>query len=499
MKKIFIAIALLLTLAFILASCGPAADKPNDANGGGAADENAGGDAAEETKEQKITHDVPDIDFEGYVFTVLDRAGYDGKYWVSVDMYAEAENGEPINDAVFRRNRRLEAKFNITIEEIKKEPDLLAFAQKSIMAGDDTFDVLYPFMQNAGVMIQKGQLVNLYGVPYLSFDKPWWNKTTNDSMTVGKKLYCAAGDIAVITNDSTWAVLFNKELTKDFGLSDHYQMVKEGKWTLDVLRENSRLVTKDLNGDGVLTLHEDQWGTIQQHECSYCLFAASGQTVIVKDANDLPTLAFSNDRTVAVLTKVIDFLSDDTAQIKVDEFAGKYNDIWAEAMNTFIENRGLYAIWPLRAVPDMRTMEADFGILPLPKYDEAQDTYYSVMQYNNATVMCIPVSAVNLERTGAILEAWAAESVDTLTKAYYEINLKGKHSRDEESSAMLDLILATRVVEQGLFFNWENLQMFFAGFSQRKQMDFASRYEKIEDKLQKSIAKTVEQILESNN
>jgi len=498
MRKIFIFVLSAAVLAFA-AACG-------GTGGGGTADgekPDAPGQAAEnggapDAPEVKITHDVPDIDFGGYAFTVLCREGYYGVYWMSVDMYAEAENGEPINDAVFRRNRQLEEKFNIKIEEVRKETDLLSFAQRSIMAGDDNFDVLYPFMQNAGAMIQRGQLVNLYNMPYLSFGKPWWNKVTNDSMTIDNKLYCAVGDIAVMTNDATWAIFFNKELVKNLGLGDHYQWVKDGKWTLDVLHENSKSVTRDLNGDGALTL-EDLWGAVNQHETAYAFFAASGQTIMEKDKNDLPVLALNSDRTVSVLTKVVDFMSDGVAQAKAEDHASKYDEIWAVIMNTFREDRALYAIWPLRAVPDMRTMESDFGLLPLPKYDEAQQNYYSVMQYTNATTMCIPVSAGNLERTGAVLEAWAAESVDTLTKAYYEISLKGKHSRDDESSEMLDLILSTRVVELGLFFNWAGMQDFFLGFSLRNTMDFASQYEKAENRWQAAIEKTIEEIMNPEN
>ncbi|MCL2815602.1 MAG: extracellular solute-binding protein [Oscillospiraceae bacterium] len=497
MRKIYGAVFLIFCLAAVLAF-GPACGGGSGGDKNAATEQNMAEAEAPGQTEAKTEHDVPDIDFGGYEFTVLDREGYDGLYWVSVDMYAEAENGEPINDAVFRRNARLEEKFNIKIKEIKKEPELLSFAQKSIMAGDEDFDVVYPIMQNAGAMIQKGLLVDLYGLPYLSFDKPWWNKVTNDSLTVGKKLYCAVGNIAVITNDATWSVLFNKEIAKNYELGDHYQLVKEGKWTLDAMHQNSREVTQDLNGDGILGL-DDQWGAVNQHEGAYCLFAASGQTIIQKDADDFPALALDNDRTVSVLTKVVEFMSDNYAQTKAEDYIGKYPDIWAAVMNTFRENRSLYAIWPLRAVPDMRSMESDFGILPLPKYDGAQDKYYSVMQYNNATVMCVPVSAGNLERTGAILEAWAAESVDTLTKAYYEINLKGKYSRDDESSEMLDLILARRVAELGLFYNWAGMQDFFMGFSTRNTMDFASQYEKAESKWQAAIDKTIEQIVNPDN
>jgi hypothetical protein len=435
------------------------------------------------------------MDCGGHTFSVVDRGGW--VYWNTVDVYAEAETGEPINDAVYRRNRIIEEKFNISIAEIQLE-DVLSYVQKIIQSGSDDFDAFYPTMNNAATLIQKGLIANLYDVPHLRFDKPWWDKVANDSMTISKKLYGAAGNITTMTNDATWCIMFNKDLNRDYGLEDPYKQVKEGKWTLDALHSNCREVTKDLNGDGILT-PEDQWGAVNQHECAYCLFAASGQKVVEKTADDLPAIALDSDKSVSVLTKVIEFLSDEYAQVKADDYNGKYTNVWDEVnIKSFNESRALYYISPIESVKFMRNMEANFGILPLPKYEEGQENYYNAFQYGNATVMCVPISASDLERTGAILEAWAAESVDTLTKAYYEINLKGKYSRDDESQEMLDLIFSTRVIDQGIFFNWSGMLDFFVGFSQKKTMDFASQYEKMEPKWITAMEKTLQAIEENN-
>ena len=477
---------------------------------GGGSPEGGGADGAEkeqgensadgepEAASEKVTHDVPDIDFGGHGFRVVDRDGI-GVYWVTVDMYAESENGEPINDAVYRRNRILEDKFNIDISEIRKtDAEFMTFVQKSIQAGSDDFDVFCTIMQNAGMLITKAHLADLYSMPYFDFDKPWWDKTLNDSMTVANKLYGAAGAITTTTNDATWATLFNKDLNRIYELEDPYQLVKEGKWTLDLLYANSRTATKDLNGDGILT-PEDQWGTIGQHECAYCLFAASGQKIVEKDGSDLPALALNSERTVSVLAKIIEFMTDSDVQIQADDYYGKYEDVWTQiTSNAFSESRALYEITNFDMVKTLRNMEANFGILPLPKYDEAQPQHYSTMQYNNATVMCVPVTGADFERTGAILEAWAAESVDTLTKAYYDITLKGKYSRDDESSDMLDLIFSTRVMDQGMFFNWSGMQAFFEDFVTKKNLTFASHYEKAEGKWITAMEKTVQAIEEGN-
>ena len=274
-KKIFRPIPLILVLFMILSAFGllPSCGDKNSGNSNnnnakdnaGAQDNNIaadnqnnpdGPDNTDGAEPAKITYDVPEMDCGGYVFTVLDRDGYLGLHWITIDMFAESENGEPINDAVFRRNRLLEEKFNISIAEIRKE-DVLSFAQKIIQSGSDDFDVMYPHMQQAATMIQKGQVLDLFDMQSLDFNKPWWNKLANDSMTVGKKLYGAAGDITTTTNDATWTVLFNKDLNQQYALDDPYQLVKDGKWTLDVLYDNSRTATKDLDGDGVMN-PEDQ-------------------------------------------------------------------------------------------------------------------------------------------------------------------------------------------------------------------------------------------------
>ena len=500
LRLISLVLVLLMILPVSLISCNanksPSTPEGADNNGGDIAQNQNAQDSPENIEPvAKITYDVPEMDCEGYNFKVVDRGGW--YYWTTVDMYAEADNGEPINDAVFKRNILLEEKFNISISEIQKE-DVLVYVQKIIQSGSDDFDVLYPTMYNTSTLVQKGLLLNLYDVPHLDFDKPWWDKTVNDSMTIGNKLYTAAGNISVTINDATWCVMFNKDLCRDYNLDDPYLQVKDGKWTLDVLHANCRAVTKDLDGDGVLG-PTDQWGAVNQHECAYCLFAGSGQKVIEKDKDDLPKLALNDSRSVDVLTRVIEFLSDATAQIKADDYYGKYDNVW-DAINiqSFNDSRALYYISPIESVKFMRNMEANFGILPLPKYNEAQDKYYNALQYGNATGMSIPITASNLVRTGAILEAWAAESVETLTRAYYDINLTGKYTRDDESSDMLDVIFSTRVIDQGLLFNWAGMLDFFTVPSQKKKLDFASLYEKSEPKWIKAIEKTLEAIEENN-
>jgi hypothetical protein len=55
-------------------------------------------------------------------------------------------------------------------------------------------------------------------------------------------------------------------------------------------------------------------------------------------------------------------------------------------------------------------------------------------------MFCTPVTVQNLEKVGAIMEAMSAESRKTVVPAFYEIALKTKYARDEESAEMIDII-----------------------------------------------------------
>ena len=53
----------------------------------------------------------------------------------------------------------------------------------------------------------------------------------------------------------------------------------------------------------------------------------------------------------------------------------------------------------------------------------------------------------DLERTSVILEAMACESLKSVVPAYYELMLKTKFARDEESEEMIDYIVSQRVFD----------------------------------------------------
>ena len=113
----------------------------------------------------------------------------------------------------------------------------------------------------------------------------------------------------------------------------------------------------------------------------------------------------------------------------------------------FANHQSLFLDSTFFVIGKIRGMEADFGIIPYPKLDEAQKQYVSRVEYYFPTI--VPINSDSLEITGVMLEALQSESAKTVRPAYYDIALKTKYTRDDESAQMLDLIFSTRVVDMG--------------------------------------------------
>ena len=99
---------------------------------------------------------------------------------------------------------------------------------------------------------------------------------------------------------------FNAELISSLQLEDPYQLVRDGKWTMDQLLEMSAAATFDLNGDGNFDAN-DRYGLISQADSELNSFIyACGLSLTERNKDGGLDLVINNERTVvtAVLTEL---------------------------------------------------------------------------------------------------------------------------------------------------------------------------------------------------
>jgi hypothetical protein len=141
-------------------------------------------------------------------------------------------------------------------------------------------------------------------------------------------------------------------------------------------------------------------------------------------------------------------------------------------------------------VPSFREMSDDFGILPVPKMREDQDRYYHTVSISNMSALALPLNVKEPEDLGLIIEAMGKYSKDYITPAYYDIQLKYRDTRDNESSEMLDIIFSSRTFDIGAAFNWGNTLINLTSMDK----NYASRFESIMDSAQAALEQTLQSI-----
>ncbi|MDD4772517.1 MAG: extracellular solute-binding protein [Eubacteriales bacterium] len=479
-KSVFVCLAIIFTFSFAACSEPKAYTETNITS------VEKTGDTAE------LRPELPDSDFEGHIFKIIH---YKISDWpiggFNRDIYAEQEIGESINDAVYRRNLTVEEKYNINIEiENTEYSTIKSVIQKAVSANDDVYDLSYVRLYEVPSLITGGYLTDLNKLGYVDFSNPWWDQNSVDDLSINNKLYLAATDINIMDKDATYCVLFNKDLAADYNLPNLYETVDNKEWTVDKMLELSAGVTTDIDGDGKQT-KEDLYGIMGRHDATGALFRGAGCLFADKNDDDIPYITFKSEYNFTVVEKIFDLIYD-------EGYLNLHTDgvTEAEFFDMFAEAKGLFCYFTIMSVSALRSVDLNFGILPIPKYNVEQPLYYNLVSVHWAGLMSVPASSGDLERTGIIAEALSAESKYTLQPAYMEINLKGKSIRDEESEDMLNLIFSNRIYDTGDIFNFADFSYQFLCISGTKSRDIASFYAKYEQKIQAELDKTVEAIMQ---
>ena len=176
----------------------------------------------------------------------------------------------------------------------------------------------------------------------------------------------------------------------------------------------------------------------------------------------------------------------------VDELNG---DVLNDAINIFRENRSLFMIRPLQSLFVMREMEADFGIIPLPKYDAAQDGCHSAVNPYSGTICMIPRTAEDAERSGVVLSALACESHYTVINRLYETVLGEKLIRDRDSAVMLDYAFDGTLFDPGVIRNFGGIRDTLLS---QKGTDVSSMLSRVSKVVNKSIEKFNKELEETD-
>ena len=419
----------LLLAAILLASCGESS-APVETT---AADSTDTTTAAETGLVYEFTED-----YGGYEFRILNSEDI---YNMHATIIREEQTGETLNDAMFKRCSTLEEKLNITLTEDHTAwagDGVAAKARTSIMAGDDSYDIAFISQPQMVEFAAEGYVYDLMTMDEMNLDQPWWSKTFNDANTRSGSLYFAAGYAQLQFIDSLWMLFFNEDMMTNLKLDMPYDLVRDGKWTLDAYHPYLKAAAQ-LNGDDSFNWETDKNCIYGQSGNAIDKYLAGSNEHIIEVVDGKVTLTAGSSHYYDVIDKLLTILTpgDGCYYGNPDNVSdgqpGNY-------ITMFEDQRALFVCAELSKTNRMRDKSFSYGIVPFPKYDENQKSYYAT-PYNNTPAMSIPVTVSDVSRTATIADALTYLSWDIVLPVFREVTLEQKNLRNDDSVEMLGIII----------------------------------------------------------
>jgi len=393
--------------------------------------------------------DITNIDLNGTDLGMLYFSNLLQHGWQNIptDMNPIEETGDILNDIVYLRNRDAESKVNIVINEYpaKSKEAFNDLLKQCVMSGDDIYDLGFQSIVGISGLIDDGLLrdINTVGV---NTDAPWYDHNSIESLTIADKLFYVINDISFYDKLSAIVTFFNKSIAENYNMDDFYQKVADGEWTYEYMLNCAEQISMDLNGDGQMDMN-DTYGILCQNDGSYFLLHAAGLNVSEQSEDGLRFTA-NDERFITALQDIFDLMSSDL-YMNVHKFGTSFT----VAMKVFLDNRNLFMIRPIQSVFSMRDMEADFGIIPMPRYFEDDSDYHTPTNIYSGIIMCVPKNPKNNDYIALVTDLLAAESHEKVMPVLYDVVLDSKLSRDDITSKMLDIVFENRTYDPGLIWD----------------------------------------------
>lgn len=370
-----------------------------------------------------------DLNYSGATLNILADEGQKKQF------YAEDQTGDIVNDAIYERERTVEERLGVQLEWTfipGAWANREAFAQtveQSVTAGSQDYDLVVAYNLTPPVLAVKGVLENLNDMQYIELDQPWWPQTYVEQALYDDKIYCLAESSSRGVLRNMPAVFYNKSLTEQYGMGDLLQIALDGDWTLDKLGELIKGTYRDLNGNNTADA-EDQYGlSVGTAPWLDAFFYGSGLTITKINEQGNPELTLGDEKVQTYIDKILPFLHESPDVYPID----------AKQYQMFKAGRAVFYVSTVAITDQLRDVEVNYGVMPMPKFDASQESYHTTMS-NTHDVWCIPTGGKNPERAGAVLEALASGSYRQVYPAYYETALKVKYAPDDQVAQVYDMI-----------------------------------------------------------
>ena len=261
--------------------------------------------APEATDQYDVDDTLPaDLKFDGEVVRIISRDSDGVRDEISVSDYS----GEPINDAIYERNLAVEARLGIDIENTMLTGGNYVVTEeirRLVLSGEDSYDMLANSTYSTIMYTSEGLFRDLNEVEYLDLTQIYWSQGFNDVASFGTKQFMCAGALGLTLYRYMFVTMFNKDMMQARGLDNLYDVVNDGKWTLDYHASLAAQMYEDMNGNGEHD-ENDKYGFISGPVAYVDPYWSSCKLpILAKDNDNRYVYSFDNERMATAVENLI--------------------------------------------------------------------------------------------------------------------------------------------------------------------------------------------------
>lgn len=385
------------------------------------------------TNEGDWEYTPPNVNLEGRDFKVL--TWKENNEWV-LELSADQST---IDSSVYYHLASVEQELNlnfVSVYEAGEFENMTNFISKvSVLSGDDAVDLICQYSLATAIGVQQGLYLNLRELDHIRLDAPYWSKDLVEKNTINNKLFWITGDITASVPLNMYLFVFNYNKASEYRLGDLYELVREGKWTLEKLMELSSNVYVDVNNNQAAD-KGDFFGFVTgaytfndafAYGCNLYTINRTSKGKLEIDPD------FCGERGIDVTNKIKKLFHDNGVGSYVTT---KVTPDWWTCME---DGGALFSIYPAYGlVNQLVSSEVNYGILPMPKYDEEQTDYHTCLSMTHS-MFSIPISTPDPNASAAVLESMAHSGHVNLSPKVFEA-LQYRYSQRVEDTEMLTIV-----------------------------------------------------------
>lgn len=305
--------------------------------------------------------------------------------------------------------------------------ELLTEARKNYMSDMYFADLMAIPGEMLGAFYSEKILANMYSLPFTDYEKEYYCQSVNSEVVFGTDLAGVTG-AAIETTRDTDCIFFNRQLAEEYLSTDIYDTVFSGGWTFDTMRALAAEFCAKTADSGIYGFASQ----MPNNELINALSISQGIDFVETQYGKAPEINYFSESTLKTAAeKAVDGLYKLLYKDKVvPKSKASPEELFVEGKLLFLADRVGFA----EKIPS----DVDWGILPLPKYDEAQSEYVSYLS-GDAQFFCALSNTPYYRNSGLILEALNASAFEKAGDSYrsYLVNY---HLRSNDSAKILKMI-----------------------------------------------------------